>query len=257
MGFVDLRYLTSSEAREIAQNDSAVGLIPIGAIEQHGPHLPLFTDSIMAEVMAAEVSDRFREPIIVTPTLMAGLSEHHVDFPGTVTLAPDTLAAEIQAYITALKHMGVTRICLFSFHGGNFRFLGEYAASCVRTSPEIQIEAYDDFQRFLHVMYQAGLKAGLSLAPTDSHAGAIETSLVLHVLGEHRVRPFESVTGYTSGEPGWMDIMKAHGVGAISPSGVFGTPVGANPAAGKEILNALVEEVVYWMKRTFKLGEHH
>ncbi|WP_078429797.1 creatininase family protein [Alkalihalobacterium alkalinitrilicum] len=253
MSFVDLKYLTSSESREIAQDKSAIALIPVGAFEQHGPHLPLFTDSILVEVMAAKVSDCFQEPIIVTPTLIAGLSEHHVDFPGTITLDPVTLAAEIRAYITALKHMGVTRICLLSFHGGNFSFLGEYAKKCGDDFPEIQIEAYDDFERFLNIMYQAGLSTGLELAPTDSHAGAIETSLVLHVLGEHRVRSFEAVAGYTTGEPGWMEIMQENGVPAISPSGVFGNPVGANPEAGEVILNALVEEVAFWLEGIYKL----
>jgi creatinine amidohydrolase len=254
MSFIELKYLTSSEAREIGKEPDAVGLIPIGALEQHGPHLPLVTDSAMAEVLAADVSACCRESIVVTPTLMAGLSEHHVDFPGTVTLDPVTLEGEIQAYITALERMGLTRICLLSFHGGNFAFLDEYAASYGSTRPEIQIAAYTDFRRFLSVMFEAGKMAGLRLAPTDSHAGALETSLALHVLGEHRVRAFSAVTGYTGGEPGWMEIMQAEGVRAISPSGVFGTPAGASSAVGKIILDALVEEVAVWLRETFKLG---
>ncbi|MGG1596697.1 creatininase family protein [Paenibacillus naphthalenovorans] len=255
MSFVELKYLTSSEARAVGQDRGAVGLIPIGALEQHGPHLPLVTDSALAEVLAAEVAARCREPIVVTPTIMAGLSEHHADFPGTVTLGPVTLGAVIQAYITALKRMGLTRIGLFSFHGGNFRFLGKYAAGCSSIWPGMQVAAYTDFRRFLHVMFQAGVKAGLKLASTDSHAGAIETSLALHVMGEHRVRAFEAVTGYTAGEAGWLEAIETKGVQAISPSGVFGTPGGANAGAGKVILNALSEEVAVWLKDAFKLGE--
>ncbi|MDQ0219559.1 creatinine amidohydrolase [Peribacillus cavernae] len=230
-------------------------MIPIGALEQHGPHLPLFTDSVMVEMLASEVAVRCREPIIVTPTLMAGLSEHHLDFPGTVTLDPVTLGSEIQAYINTLENMGLTRVCLLSFHGGNFSFLGEYAESISNIRTEIQVVAYNDFKRFVSIMFQAGLAAGLSLAPTDSHAGALETSLILHVLGEHRVRSYKTVTGYTTGDPGWMETMQAKGVRAISPSGVFGNPVSASPAAGKVILDALVEEVAGWLKQTFALKE--
>lgn len=255
MSFVELKYLTSSEARAVAQDRGAVGLIPIGAFEQHGPHLPLATDSVLAEVLAADVAARCSEPIIVTPTIMAGLSEHHMDFPGTVTLNPETLRAEIEAYIKALGRMGLTRVALFSFHGGNFRFLGEYANGCSSIWPGIQVAAYADFGRFLNVMFQAGVSAGLRLVSTDSHAGAIETSLVLHVMGEHRVRAFDAVTGYTAGEAGWLETMQAKGVQAISASGVFGTPAGASSAAGKVILEALVEEVAAWLKDTFKLGE--
>ena len=256
MSFIDLKYLTSAESKEMAKDRSAVGLIPVGAFEQHGPHLPLATDSIMVEVMAAEVAARFKEPIIVTPTLMAGLSEHHVDFPGTVTLDPVTLEGEIDAYITALQQMGLTRVCLFSFHGGNYGFLHDYAASARSKWPNIQIITYTDFQRFLTVMFNAGLKAGLQLAATDSHAGALETSLILHVLGENRVREFAGVTGFLTEDPSWMETMQKQGVQAISPSGVFGTPASASPAAGEMILDALVEEVASWLKVSFKLEDH-
>ena len=255
MSFVELKYMTSSECMEVGKDLDAIGLIPVGALEQHGPHLPLITDSIMVEVLAAEVAARCKEPIVVTPTLMAGLSEHHVDFPGTVTLDPVTLGAEIHAYITALVHMGLKRICLLSFHGGNFSFLSEYAAGCGSAWPGIQVETYSDFHRFLHVMYEAGLTAGLQLTPTDSHAGLLETSLVLHVLGEHRVRAFDAVNGYTAGEPGWLETMQARGVRAVSPSGVFGNPAGASPAAGKVILDALVEEVAVWLRDSFQLED--
>jgi creatinine amidohydrolase/Fe(II)-dependent formamide hydrolase-like protein len=84
--------------------------------------------------------------------------------------------------------------------------------------------------------------------------GALETSLALHVLGNHRVRAFGHVRGYTAGDLGWMETMQSQGVQAISPSGVFGTPAGASPAVGKVILDALVEEVTVWLRETFKLG---
>lgn len=251
MTFVDLKFLTSAEAKAVGQEESTVGLIPIGAIEQHGPHLPLSTDSVLAEVLAAKVAAKCIESIVVTPTLMVGLSEHHLDFPGTITLSTETLSAEIQAYISGLVRMGITRICLLSFHGGNFSFLGKFAATA--KWPGIELVAYDDFRRFLHVMFQAGVKAGMELDATDSHAGALETSLILHVLGEHQVREFDSVTGYTAGEQGWLETMEVNGVSAISPTGVFGTPQGASAAAGKVILEALVEDVAFWLCNTFKL----
>lgn len=253
MSFVDLKYLTSDEAREIALDRGAVGLIPIGAFEQHGPHLPLATDSFMAEVLATNVAAKCKEPVVVTPVLMAGLSEHHTDFSGTVTLDSATLGGQLQAYINGLQRMGLTRVCLLSFHGGNFRFIAEYADGCRRSRPEIQVAAYDDFDRFLKVMFDAGVNAGLDLAPTDSHAGAIETSLVLHVLGKQRVRAFANITGYTLGEAGWMETIQKKGMRAVSSTGILGTPAGANPAAGKAILEALVEEVACWLKETFKL----
>ncbi|WP_419880458.1 creatininase family protein [Peribacillus sp. B-H-3] len=255
MSFIELKYLTSSEAAAAAREIGAIGLIPVGALEQHGPHLPLVTDSAMVEVLAAKAARRFREPVIVTPTLMAGLSEHHVEFPGTVTLDRKTLKTEILAYITTLNRMGLTRIGLLSFHGGNFSLLGEFADDNKLALQGIHIEAYTDFRRFLNVMFNAGQKAGLQLASTDSHAGALETSLALHVLGEERVREFETVRGYTRDDQGWMETMQAKGVKAVSSTGVFGTPCGASARAGKLILDALVNEVVLWLGETFQLEE--
>ncbi|PLT29838.1 creatininase family protein [Peribacillus deserti] len=255
MSFVELKYLTSYEAAVAARQKGAIGLIPVGALEQHGPHLPLVTDSAMVEVLAAAAAERFREPVIVTPTLMAGLSDHHVEFPGTVSLDRKTLKGEIGAYITSLNRMGLTRICLLSFHGGNFSFLGDCADDNLLALQGVQIEAYTDFRQFLNVMHTAGQKAGLQLASTDSHAGALETSLVLHVLGEERVREFETVQGYTRNEHGWMETMQAKGVKAVSATGVFGTPCGASASAGKMILDALVDEVALWLGETFLLEE--
>ncbi|SCW33475.1 creatinine amidohydrolase [Paenibacillus tianmuensis] len=254
MSCIDLKYLTSSEAGEVSKRPGAVGIIPVGALEQHGPHLPLVTDSALAEILTAKVAECFREPVIVTPTLTAGLSEHHADFPGTITLNPTSLGAVLDSYIDGLQHMGLKRICLLSFHGGNFTFLGEYAARSSEIRSELQIEAYTDFRRFLQVMYDAGLSAGLKLTPADSHAGSLETSLALHAMGEQWVRSFGTVSGYTEARPGWMETIQLHGVRAVSPNGVFGTPRGANAAAGKIILDALVNEVALWLKDKFGLN---
>jgi creatinine amidohydrolase len=94
-------------------------VVPIAALEQHGRHMPLFTDSLLLGEVIKRVSDRFKDRILFTPLMWLGNSEHHLDFPGTMTAAP-------RVYLDLLKDMaenflfhGFRRIVLVNGHGGN------------------------------------------------------------------------------------------------------------------------------------------
>src|SRR5687768_5641715 len=98
MTFVRMGELTWPKALDVAR-EQAVGLIPVGSLEQHGPHLPIAFDSICAEALAAAVAERIMEPVVVPPLFMAGLSDHHLAFPGTVSLSPEAFGAVLTAYV--------------------------------------------------------------------------------------------------------------------------------------------------------------
>jgi creatinine amidohydrolase len=93
VSFVALADLTWPDAGALADRDDVVGLIPTGALEQHGPHLPLGTDFLIAERLARAVAESVPVPVVVTPVLAAGLSDHHVAFPGTASCPRRPLAA--------------------------------------------------------------------------------------------------------------------------------------------------------------------
>jgi creatinine amidohydrolase len=147
----------------------------------------------------------------------------------------------------------VVRVALFSAHAGNFAALRTFAERGGHGA--LEVRAYGDAERLLAVLARAGREAGLDAPGTDSHAGAYETSLVLSLLGEDRVREFDSIEGYTAGEPGWLERLAAEGVEQLSPNGVIGRPRGANAAAGSRILEALSAELAGWLIEVFGLTE--
>ena len=125
MTYVQMTGLTWPEAEALGAAD-ALGLIPTGAVEQHGPHLPLGTDCFIAEALANRIAGALEEPVVVAPIVPGGLSTHHLAFPGTVTLPGAAFEGALDAYVAAFERMGIRRVAIFSGHGGNLGFLGRY-----------------------------------------------------------------------------------------------------------------------------------
>jgi len=250
MTFVQLSYLTWPEAQDIAEAGTAVGLIPVGSLEQHGPHLPLITDTVVAEALARAVAERIAEPVIVAPGYPGGLSDHHLAFPGTVSLSQHLFSGLLGAYLSGMQRMGIRRVGIISGHGGNFRFIGDFAREYPRESAGIKLAAFDDLAGFLEVAMIAGREAGLNPSSTDVHAGVLETSMILHLMGSDNVREFSDVTGLASAEPGFLDTVYGAGIHTLTRTGVLGNPAGATAKAGGIIVAALAELITRWMEAT-------
>ena len=124
MTYVELQNLTWPEAEQLGR-DRAVGLVTLASLEQHGPHLPLATDSLLAERAAREIADRLPGPVAAAPVVRGGLSTHHLAFPGSVTVPPDAYRALVLSYVEGLERMGISKAGLWSWHGGNFGFVRE------------------------------------------------------------------------------------------------------------------------------------
>ncbi|MBD3869632.1 MAG: creatininase family protein, partial [Acidobacteria bacterium] len=99
---------------------TSVALLPVGAIEQHGPHLPLDVDAYDAERLAVEVAERCSNPRpLVLPVIPYGVSYHHDDFPGTISVGPDTLAAMVREIGVNVARQGIDKLIIVNGHGGN------------------------------------------------------------------------------------------------------------------------------------------
>jgi creatinine amidohydrolase len=251
MSYVDLRYLTSPEVWALGPD--AVGVVQVGALEQHGPHLPLGTDSFMTEALVRMAAERVEEPVLVAPMIHAGRSDHHLAFRGTISVPGDAFERVLEAYSAGFAAAGVRRVALISAHAGNFGALQGFVEA--QGASPVHVRAYNDFERFLSVMAQAAREAGLEAPETDSHAGAYETSVILSLLGHDHVRDFADVGGYTAAEPGWLKRLGREGIENLSANGVIGRPAGANAAAGARILDALAGELAGWLIETFRLTE--
>lgn len=253
MAVVRHAHLTWPEAEALRARTDVIGLIPTGSLEQHGPHLPLGTDFMAAEALADAVAERLPVPVVVTPVLTAGLSEHHLAFPGTVTLPEAAFRSWVDAHIAALERIGVRKIAIFSGHGGNFACIGRIAADYSAQGSTVRVIAYDDLFGFIAVMADAARSRGAEVFEADGHAGLLETSLALAQFAPGLVRDFTGVEGYTAGEAGWEERMMTDGIDALSQTGVLGDPAGSTAEIGSAIFDALVDELVRWIAREFEL----
>ena len=211
----ELAGLTSAEVGELAAAGALLA-VPVGATEQHGPHLPLCTDTDLAVALCARLAAA-RPGVLVAPPLAYGGSGEHEDFPGTLSIgteAVELLLVELGRSATRT----FSRVLLVSTHGGN-------ADAVRRAERRLRAESRD-------------VRAWLPIWEGDAHAGRAETSLEL-ALAPDRVRP--GVAGLRAPRPltELMPELRRSGVRAVSPNGVLGDPAGASAAEGAALLARL------------------
>ncbi|HZX07685.1 creatininase family protein [Kribbella sp.] len=150
----------------------AIVVVPIGATEQHGPHLATGTDWILAEAVAAEaaarVHERARRPIVLAPPVPFGASDHHLPFGGTLSLSPETLLAVLLDLARSLHADGGHRLVLVNGHGGNTGAC-HAAAAAASTRYDVNVAHVDYWQ----------LLSAPETVPVPGHAGQFETGLML------------------------------------------------------------------------------
>lgn len=202
-------------------------LVPVGSTEQHGPHLPLSTDTVIAEAVARRAAAVLRDGAprlraLTAPAIAFGASGEHAGFPGTLSIGHEALRAVlVEAVRSAAGWAG--RVVLVNGHGGNVAAL-DAAVGLLRR------EGHDTAW------------TGCGVPGGDAHAGFTETSMMLH-LAPHLVRPFQGVAGETRPLAEIMPVLVARGVRAVSPSGVLGDPAGASAERGRELVEAAAAAV--------------
>ncbi|MFI1357863.1 mycofactocin biosynthesis peptidyl-dipeptidase MftE [Streptomyces sp. NPDC020898] len=200
----------------------ALVLVPVGSTEQHGPHLPLDTDTVVARAVAQRTADALPASW-VAPALAYGASGEHAHFPGTVSIGHEALCAVIVELTRSLS-LWAGRIAFVNGHGGN-------TATLDTALGQLRAEGHD-------IAW-----TGCEAPGGDAHAGRTETSLLLHLTPE-RVRLDAAVAGDTRPLAALLPDLMAHGVRAVSPSGVLGDPAGASAEEGRRTLDAMVSATV-------------
>lgn len=167
--------LTTEDFRAL-DPERTIAVLPVAAIEQHGPHLPVSTDTVIADGMIAETLKRLPDDIsiLVLPTQAIGKSNEHLRSPGTVTLTAETALRAWTEIGESVHRAGLRKLVLINSHGGNVDPLGIVARELrVRLGMLAVVAAWRRF----------GLPAGLYTdeeSQVGIHAGDIETSLMLH-----------------------------------------------------------------------------
>ena len=172
--------LTRTDLADLAPR--ALAVVPLGATEQHGPHLPTGTDFFHAEWVAREAAARAsdRIPLVVTPTLPFGSSEHHFPFGGTISLPTTIYYEAVAAIVESLHRDGFARIFLVNGHGGNHEIIQLVARDLALRLP-IAVAASSWWNAAWDVMVAAG---ALEVGRLPGHAGGFETSLVMAMRGD-------------------------------------------------------------------------
>jgi creatinine amidohydrolase len=247
-----IRYeeLTWTEIREAIARQPVV-LLPFGTIEDHGPHLPLNTDNVIVEAICLEAGRRAPGELLVMPLAAYGLNEHHMDFPGTVSVKMETLLAYVSdVAISAARH-GFTHLLVVNGHGSNApladlvarKVVLETGVVCAAMSPNAAIDP---------TLAEPTLSAMRRSGPGGvAHAGEYETAMMLHLrpdlvqmdralqeIGQLKLEFFN----WDYPEPSvlaWQDWWSR-----MSQSGVCGDPTVATAEFGQAVFENTVTNMV-------------
>jgi creatinine amidohydrolase len=167
--------------------DGAIAILPTGATEQHGPHLPAGTDCYAVEHIVRSAAENLagRVPLLVTPTLPFGCSPHHLPFGGTLSISSATYAALLHDLLASLISGGFTRILVINGHGGNHELV-QLAVRDLALRYPVNLGAASYWQMAMDRFVAAGAPA---LGRTPGHAGNFETSLIMALQPDLVVEP--------------------------------------------------------------------
>jgi creatinine amidohydrolase len=207
-------------------------VVPCGAVEQHGRHLPLDVDAVHADRLALEVAERLGTAL-VAPTIRVGVSPHHMAFPGTISLRPETFEAVYSDYCRSLAAHGFRTILCFSGHGGNFAPLAEMEQRLDDlVGPDCQVIVFSDLLGLVEVWRSAVEDGGGCPDDVGGHADVAESSVYSYLRpGDVRTDQLERGFGGRV-DDAVLERLFTGGIKALSDTGVMGDPHGFSSAIG-------------------------
>ncbi len=253
-------YLSWPQIEALPDKANTLIIQPIGAIEQHGPHLPLAVDSVIATAVTGRALSQLDQAVhaYALPTLCYGKSNEHVGFPGTITLSVSTLLAVLMELAKSLYLSGFRKLILINGHGGQPQVL-EIVARDLR-------EQYSDLMVFPHFVWggphQVAAIVGEEEYTQGLHAGDVETSVMLTLLADQvdmsrAVRELPAAFG-----PGSLLSLEgrlpvAWVMKDLSRSGVVGDATAATAEKGEAILKSVSAGWVKVFEEIYQFGGVH
>ncbi|MGW7402203.1 creatininase family protein [Streptomyces sp. NPDC054833] len=221
---------TTEDVRTRAAGVSTqVAVLPVGSFEQHGPFLPLATDTLVACAVAREIAAAY--PVHLLPPVTIACSHEHAVWPGTVSISSVTLHAVVRDIAASLRRSGVDALVVVNGHGGNYVLGNVVQESSARGERMALFPAPEDWEEALE---RAGVRTSML---TDMHAGEIETSILLHAHPE-LVRPGYESADFTADD---RRHLLTTGMSRYTESGVIGRPSLGSAEKGKELLASLAD----------------
>ncbi len=213
--------------------DVPIAVLPVGAFEQHGPHLPLLTDTVKVELFARHVANELGAALL--PPMAICQSLEHTGFRGTLSLQPETFMAVIRDIAAELERQNFTRLVIVNGHGGNFA-LGPVVRDINRSDRPFKVVLVNYWECDTS-------DVGRKLREGEVHAGAWETSVMLAAFPE-TVGDWEEVHPVEPMPSARQSDLNHVGMGTLRPNGVWGDPRSASFEAGEAIIASIKDNLV-------------
>ena len=251
-------YLTWKEIEQMPNKENVVIIQPVGAIEQHGLHLPVAVDSAISLGVIGKALEQLNEaiPAYALPCLYYGKSNEHCGFPGTITLSANTLLSVIKEMAVSIYRSGFRKLVLMNSHGGQPQIM-EIAARDLH-------QEYPDFAVFPLFTWRVPHNVSDLITPQEQeygiHAGDAETSIMLSLLPE-QVQMEQAVKEYPQGLPE-DSLLDMEGklpfawlTKELSSSGVMGDATVATKEKGDRILQSVAAGWVQVIQDVYKFQQ--
>lgn len=244
---VGLAAQTAPEIATTAEREGSILVLPVGSLEQHGAHLPVATDSLLASTVASVAASDVSEdlPILVSPAVWSGYSPHHMSLGGTATVEFDTLHRLLEEVAASLLDNGFDALLLLNGHGGNKAAISAAVSTIGREQPDAEVLGMTYFD----LATEAIAETRSSELGGMAHAGEFETSLMVHLYPELVSREMPATPLEDSYELTDDDLVASGPLSVYRPfeeyaeSGAIGAPELATAETGEILFEALVEEL--------------
>jgi creatinine amidohydrolase len=218
--------LPTATSPDERQRAAQVAVLPVGSFEQHGDHLPLITDTLVAQLIASTLAETHH--LLLLPPLTISCSHEHAAFAGTVSISARTLHAVVTDIHASLQHTGIPQLVLVNGHGGNY-VLSNLVQEANLAGPVMSLfPTRTDWDTARHA---AGIE---TTTHDDMHAGELEVSLLLAAWPD-LVGPDHKTADHLADRPHLL----VHGVAGYSETGVIGRPSLGSADKGGAVLESL------------------
>jgi len=248
MAKVRMSEMTRIDIQKALDRGFSTVIFAVGSNEQHGPHLPTCTDSLIGDVLANKVTLKLGKTL-QAPTINVGCSDRHMVFPGAISLRPETLKSLIHDYCVSLAKQGFKNIVILPSHGGNFDAVREVTDELNKSLEGTKVVSYTDLKGLQGFLAEFSARHGVSAAESGGHAGESETSMVL-AIRKDLVDMKNAETGFLGIVDDKMKtLMLSQGIKALSKNGVLGDSRKGEARNGEEYLELWAEKMVDFVRK--------
>lgn len=222
--------MTTATSKDEQRRGSRIAVLPVGSFEQHGAHLPLITDTVVASLIAGEIAAAYE--LWLLPPITVSCSHEHSAWAGTVSLRTSTLIQVIDDIAESARRNGADRLVLVNGHGGNYVLSNVTQEANTSTPTRALFPGRHDWEN-------ARLAAGMETSNSeDMHGGELEVSLLLHAAPDLVGDDYKSADHQADYRPHLLTL----GMRAYTESGIIGRPSAATPEKGRALLESLTKD---------------